>query len=220
MIWNKENDRDRTSEQIKQEWEQGPDQRTKNKATLLLFLFMIVAIPLFYWWHVFFYKKLATSIAPEYKAWEKKYNERRDYLTKQSIKAEEEATERVRQQKNLTDSEKTQRIKEIRDKDLGFFIGSFPNDLTLQNIKTKEPKKYQYPPSWRVFLYSVPATLFSAYVLYAMVHGIRWVFLWIVRRFKGKKKKVETEMRKLEAEMQKELQEHKRKALLFKNFKE
>ena len=76
---NGENDQDRTAEQIKQEWEQGPDQRTKNKATLLLFISIIVSIPLYYLWYVTFSKKIATRITPEYKAWEKKYNERLAY---------------------------------------------------------------------------------------------------------------------------------------------
>jgi len=213
MIWNEENDQDRTAEQIKQEWEQGPDQRTKNKVALLMFLLMIVAIPLFYWWHVFFYKKLANSISPEYKAWEKKYNERQDYLLKQFAKVENEAIQNILKQKNLSFSEKIQRISDVRSIDISLIT----NDVNSKDIKAKEPEKYQYPQGWKVSLYSVPATLLSAIVVFSIIsaifHGIRRAIFRIAKKSKEKEKKVN-------AEMQKNLQELKRKDLIFKKFKE
>ena len=139
---------------------------TKGIDRIALVIAIITIIPGFILGRYITYEEFKT-ITPEYKKWEKKYNDRGRYLYQKNKK---------------TRMFYSGSLELLRD---------YPDDIVLKNIWLKRPPKYQYLPQWKRITGSIVAALISFIVVLfgirGLTRGIKWFSLWIVEGFKDEK---------------------------------
>lgn len=119
--------------------------------------------------------KKPTGENPEYKKWEKEYDDRIEYLEQinPSIKIDFESYGKLKD------------FFKERDEFL-------ERDKILKNILSRRPAQFNYPPGWVPYIGGIIASLISLIaVLFGIrgaTRGIKWVTLWTIEGFKDKKK--------------------------------
>jgi len=96
------------------------------------------------------------TVTLEYKLWEKKHNDRINYLNDKAKKL-------------------GKRVSPLKE-----FLGAWADDPILQDLRERKPPKYQYPPPWQRIIGGLIIALLSflvvLFTIRGMTRGVKWIF--------------------------------------------
>ena len=124
---------------------------------------------------------------PEYRTWEKEYNDRIKYLEKKNPSIKLKPNDLLffgPIPDDLADLKLTPKLRKREE--------VLKDDTILQNILSRRPDQYKYLPAWKPYVYGIVAAFISFMIVLLGIRGatrgIKWFSLWIIEGFKDEKK--------------------------------